>query len=94
MTDMRYHAYKVRTSSGHKQQDINGYSIRETKSMTGNRLVLNPKVCEQQKVTPPAVLPKMRSSTTEALMEEHRGIRTPDRRNNNHSSLKNTKQSM
>ena len=36
----------------------------------------------------------MRISTTEAQMEEHGGIRTPDRRNNKHSSQKNTKQSM
>ena len=41
--------------------------------MTGNCLLLILKVCEQQE------LPKMRSSTTEALMEEDRGIRTPDR---------------
>ena len=44
--------------------------------MTGNRLVLILKVCEQQKE-----LPKMRSPTTEAQMEEHGGILTPDRRN-------------
>ena len=71
---MRYHAYKIRASSGHtytarnKKQDINGYSIRETKSMTSNRLVLILKVCELQKE-----LPKMRSSTTEALKEEDGG---------------------
>ena len=57
--------------------------------MTGNCLVLILKVCEPQKE-----LPTMRPTTTEALKEEHGNIRTPDRRNKKHSSLKNTQQSM
>ena len=57
--------------------------------MTGNRLVLIMKVCELQKE-----LPKMISPKTEAQMQEHGVIRTPDRRNMKHSPPKNAIQSM
>ena len=93
MTDMPKYAYKVKAPSGHHRHSApqtTGYKwILDTKRKTGNRLVLILKVGEPQKE-----FPKMMSPTTEAQMQEQGVIRTPDRRDMQHSPPKNTIQSM